>query len=609
VNTNPISIALSLGFWIAVGAFACSSADGGTGNETSLATGGASSSRTSSNAGGSTGSTGTRTNGTGGSTTGTTRVAAGGKTSSSDEARGNTGDEAGGATVTGPKTSVGAGGRTSTNATKAGGATNAGGAKPTGGASSTNNTTEATGGASNAGGAKPTGGTSSTGGAQPAGGSSSAPTGSCTITKKSGDVSTNIGTVGIVTFSVSGASSLDSAEIKFGLDTNYGLSAPVDVSTAASDYRTLLLGMKTSKTYHYQIVGKSGSTECASPDYTIATGGCPTSIARPKIATSSGVTKDQLDGGFVVMEGYKSASDGNDYAYILDGDGDIVWCYKPSGFSDLTATRMSWDGKYMWIAHGNVPSMTAHMGRVAMDGSEFKDYSSQFSGLNHDALVLPNDEAVAYIAYSSSSCDDVKEFSPSTGTSKTIVNAGSVFSNSSACHCNAIKYDDSDKTYVVSDDDHSAYFKVGRDGRVKWVLGGGTYNQFDKSGGGASTWTGEHNMHLLGSDSAGLYHILFFNNGTSSTMASGVNAVIRELALDLTAKTTKEVWNYSAGISNAVMGDVQRLDNGNTFIAYSLAGVIHEVDASKKLLQTLTWSSGSIGYITKRKTLYGPSPR
>jgi hypothetical protein len=81
--------------------------------------------------------------------------------------------------------------------------------------------------------------------------------------------------------------------------------------------------------------------------------------------------------------------------------------------------------------------------------------------------------------------------------------------------------------------------------------------------------------------------------------------------LDLNAMTTKAVWSYSANINNAVMGDVQRLDNGNTIVAYSLAGVIHEVDSSGKLLQSLTWGSGSgsIGYITKRKTLYGPSPR
>jgi hypothetical protein len=581
MKTKYRSSTVSLGLWIAVGTFGCGGNNTSTPGNSASAGGGTSSSSAATNAGGHTSlSSGTQVGGAAASVGGS----------------GTTG------VVTGGNSAVGETGGTSTK--------NTDGTKATGGASAAGGATTATGGKSaGAGGSKAVGGTSTAGGTKATGGTTAAvQTGSCTITQKTGAVSSTIGPVGIVTFTVSGVSALDSAEIKFGLDTTYGLSAPVDVSTASTDYRTLLLGMKASKAYHYQIVGKSGGATCTSPDYTITAGGCPTSIKRPTVATTSGVNKSQLDGGFVVMEGYKATTD--DYAYILDGDSDLVWCYHPTGFSDLTATRMSWDGKYMWIAHGNVPSGTSHMGRVSMDG-DFKDYTSQFPGLNHDAVVLPNDEAVAYIAYSTGTCDDIKEWSPTTGTSKTIINASSVFSDGGACHCNAIKYDDSDDTLIVSEDDRSAYFKVTRQGVVKWILGGGTKNQFDKSGGGASTWTGEHNLHIIGTDAAGLYHLLFFNNGTSGTSSSGTSSVAREIALDLKAMTTKAVWSYTANINNTVMGDVQRLDNGNTIIAYSLSGVIHEVDSTGKLLQSLTWGSGSgsIGYITKRKTLYGPSPR
>ena len=569
-----LSRTLSLGLSMSVSVLGCGSGNNSPANGNSAGTGGIASSNTAANVGGNTGN------------------------NSGLQVGGTTGDVGGGGT-----TGVATGG--SSGDTGGTTAKNTDGTKATGGASvASGGTTTATGGKTGA------GGTSAAGGTKATGGSSAAQTGSCTIAQKSGAVSTTIGPVGIVTFTVSGVSSLDSAEIKFGLDTTYGLSAPVDVATASSDYRTLLLGMKASKSYHYQIVGRSGNTQCTSPDYTITAGGCPTSIKRPTVTTSSGVSKSQLDGGFVVMEGYKATTD--DYAYILDGDGDVVWCYKPTGFSDLTATRMSWDGNYMWMVHGNVPSGTSHMGRVSMDGAEFKDYTSQFTGLNHDAVVLPNDAGVAYIAYSSGTCDDIKEWSPTTNSSKTIINSGKVFT-SGACHCNAIKYDSSDDSLIVSEDDHSAYFKVGRDGTVKWVLGGGTFNQFDKSGGGVSTWTGEHNLHILGKDSSGLFHILFFNNGQSGTSTTSANSLAREFAIDLTAMTTKEVWKYASnpGIQNQVMGDVQRLDNGNTIVAYSLVGVIHEVDSSGNLLQALNWggASSGIGYITKRKTLYGPSPR
>jgi hypothetical protein len=439
---------------------------------------------------------------------------------------------------------------------------------------------------------------------------SSDQSGACSISAE-GVTSSAIATVGIVTFTVSGASSLDSAEIKFGLDTSYGLTAPVDVTTKDADYRTLLLGMKESKTYHYQVIGKSGSKTCTSPDYTIEVGGCPTSIRRPTVAPAD-VDKSKLDGGFMVMEGYKSALP-DDYAYILDGDGDLVWCYKEAGFGDLMATRMSWDGKYMWMVHGNTPEVAAHMGRVSMDGIDFDDHSSEFTGLNHDALVLPNDEGLVYVAYSSSSgCDDIKEWKPD-GSSRTIINAGAVFSNESACHGNAVKYDKSDDTIIASDDSNSAYYKIDRQGNVKWVLNGGNYNDFDKSGGGATGWTGQHNLHILGTEADGLYHILFFNNGTSATKAEGTHAIVREIALDLKAMTTKEVWTYDSDpdISNPILGDVQRLDNGNTLVVYSLVGKAQEVDADHNVLQQFTWTgtSSGIGYVTKRKTLYGPSPR
>ena len=58
------------------------------------------------------------------------------------------------------------------------------------------------------------------------------------------------------------------------------------------------------------------------------------------------------------------------------------------------------------------------------------------------------------------------------------------------------------------------------------------------------------------------------------------------------------------------MGDVQRLPNGNTIVGFSTKGVLHEVDASGSVVQTLTWPLGaSFGYVEKRATLYGPPPR
>src|SRR4029077_11744729 len=77
------------------------------------------------------------------------------------------------------------------------------------------------------------------------------------------------GTIGIVTWTVN-VSSLTEAHIDFGLDTSYGMTAPVDL--ALTDHRTLLLGMKPAKMYHFRVVARDASATYTSNDYTVMTG-------------------------------------------------------------------------------------------------------------------------------------------------------------------------------------------------------------------------------------------------------------------------------------------------------------------------------------------------
>jgi hypothetical protein len=422
-------------------------------------------------------------------------------------------------------------------------------------------------------------------------GGTGAVSGSCTITATATQSDT-IGTVFDVSFTTD-LPNVDSAHIDFGLDTTYGYTAPVELK----DQKTALLGMKPSKQYHYRVVVGSGATMCNGPDQTVMTGPVMNGLPKPMIVTNDAAA---LAGGFLLTEQYA----GKQVVFILDKDAEIVWWFDPKSvspqFGDLTRARMSSDGKTMWIAHGNVPSQTGRMLKVGMDGSGAQDLSSSFTGMNHDFTIVKDTQGdwIYFIAYGSGSqCDDIKEYSP-TGMVKTVMNIGSAFS-SGACHANAIEYSSEDDTLVVSELDHDAYVKIKRSGEKVWVLGGGSNNTFTGDG---ATWDNEHNLQMLGAN-----HLLMFNNGSGS---GGSNAI--ELNLDPTAKTATKLWTYTASpaINNAIMGDVQRLPNGNTLVTYSTQGVIHEVSADKKVLQTLTWgTSGALGYAVKRPTLYGPSPK
>src|SRR5580704_11047187 len=99
------------------------------------------------------------------------------------------------------------------------------------------------------------GGTTGTGGAVVVPIPFSSGTGGCAFTGTYA-VSPMISTVGIVTFTTVLPAPTE-AHINFGLDTSYGMTAPVDLTQPS--YRTLLLGMKPSKQYHFQLSATSAT--------------------------------------------------------------------------------------------------------------------------------------------------------------------------------------------------------------------------------------------------------------------------------------------------------------------------------------------------------------
>jgi hypothetical protein len=422
-------------------------------------------------------------------------------------------------------------------------------------------------------------------------------------------VSPKISTVGIVTFTTL-LSSPTEAHIDFGLDTSYGMTAPVDL-TAAS-YRTLLLGMKPSKTYHFQLSATDGTTSCTSDDFTIVTGSAPNGMQNPTITTNNA---SALYGGFLVTGQYSQVFIGGANAgapaFILDKDGTYVWWYTVVG-SDATGVTMSYDGNYMWINSVNTPSHIARVHRVSMDGLIDEDHSSEFVGQSHQLTVLP-DETVAFYAYGTNGCDDIKLRAPD-GTVTTLVNAQAAHGGSDACHVNAIFYSPLDDTLIFGDLDNNCLTKITRTGATVWILNGGVV------GGPTSSFTGdiwkggEHGFHILGLDD----FVIFNNNALvpagsnvkwGAVAGDGSGSWALEMKLDLTAMTATQTWSYQGGgLNDMVLGDAQRLPNGNTMVDFSTQGTIEEVDANGDLLQEIETTT-NFGYIQKRATLYGPPPR
>ena len=544
----------------------------------------------------------------------------GGTTSHGGSTTGSSSTTGSGGSTTGSSSTTGSGGSTTgssstTSSGGSGGSMTGSGGRSVGGTSGSGGSKTGSSSTASSGGTTGSGSTSGNGGASGSSGGSAGRTGataSCTFDINSVTASA-IPTVGVVTWGTT-LSSPASAHIDFGLDTNYGMTAPVS-KPAASGNKTLLLGMKQKKTYHYRIVASNGSGDCSSDDKTITTGSLATGLPTIKVANKG--DGKPLFGGFLITAQFQGSSSGKAPAIIYDGDGDIVWAFSVNTVSDgLSCARMSYDGTHMWINTVNVGAAmmgggsgmgSAVVHRLAMDGTDDQDLSSKFTGQNHQLTILP-DETVAYYGYNANGCDDIKEYSPS-GTTKTIVNSGTAQGGASACHVNNIQYA-TDDTLLFSDLDNQVVVKVNRkDGSTVWMLNGG------KSPLSGVTWKGsEHGIYVMDPN-----QILIFNNNSTSLMGgfgssggTGDGSKVLQLKIDPTAKTVSSVWSYKgpSNLQTDIMGDIQRLPNGNTIIGYSTKGAVQEVDKDGNVLTDWTFPLGAqFGYIEKRATLYGPPPR
>lgn len=449
------------------------------------------------------------------------------------------------------------------------------GGKATGGVS--------TGGAG-AGGLAPTGGSGAgaagggAGGGAPAGSAGTAGTGAggaggqaalfTVDVQLASDVNPNApGTIGIVTWSVT-AAPLASAHIEFGLDGSYGMTAPVDLSAAG--YRTLLLGMKPSRTYHFRIVASDGTATFTSGDYTVATGP-PTSLVN--VTSFNVIDAAARQRGFVIASHRTNST----VAFILDADGDVVWWFG-GGPNGIARARMSEDGKNMWIAiSGNTG---APLMRVRMDGLETQSYPNVTAA--HDITPIGG-ATMAYLDYGERDCQSIFEIDPG-GTASEVFESTSVVSSSN-CHGNSLRYSKKQNVYTFSD--HlTDVFVVDRSGAVLWRLG-------QRVSGGNATWGGAQHGHQLLDD--GL--LIFANNGAGNNASQAI-----EYTLDGTERR-----RFASGGFTANLGDVQRLPGGNTLITYSNQSLIQEVDGSGKVVLEIKVAGSSLAYSLWLADLYAPS--
>jgi len=419
----------------------------------------------------------------------------------------------------------------------------------------------------------------------------------CGISVDSYDISAAIGTVGIVKWSATGT--IDSATIEFGpAATGFTMSAPVDL--AEPERKTLLLGMKGETEYSFQVKAVSGGQPCTSETYSLVTGPVLNSIPSITHPTNSdGSTRT----GFIITSaglgaggGFGGGGGGSGApAFIFDMDGDPVWW--ATAPESCSRALMDWEGKNMWMMELNVDAAGGEVRRVSMDGTETENNVQGLSNAHHDLTVLPGG-IVATVLWSAGreSASDLVERSPD-GTIKKVVtlNSSIYAAGGMGFHANSILYHPGDDSYTISDRYPNLYVKLSRAGQLLWQFGGSNPVGEFISGG---SWQVNHGHHLLDDGT-----LLIFNNGSGTGSSPAIGFQLNED----TTKAATEVFRYTSSSNSIVLGDVQRLPNGNTLVTYSVSGIIHEVKPDGTLVQA--FQMGSLGYSMWRETLYGPPPK
>ena len=414
----------------------------------------------------------------------------------------------------------------------------------------------------------------------------------CEFAVTKNEVSARIPTVGIVEWSLAGAAP-SSAKIVYSLQgaatsiLNRGGEAPVRLGDAK--HRTLLLGLKQSSDYGFHIEAVRDGQTCVSPDYDLTTGGFATS---PSVLVTV-AEPERREPGFIVTS---SGSSLPSSAFIVDGDGDLVWYV--DGPQNPTRAQMDYEGDNMWMVSLNLDNAGGEMRSVSMDGEQEHQNVAGLENAHHDFTVIPGGK-VAALVWRVPGIDpesDLVVRSPD-GTVTSPFTIGSNLYLSDAFHANAIHYLPFDDSFTIADRNPNVFVKVSATGTLQWQLGG----LCDGAPAGVrcspQDWQVVHGHHLLEDGT-----FVLFNNTYTAT------SHVFELELNATPSsfTGTLVKDYAGSGSSTSMGDVQRLPGGNTLVTYATDGKIVELDSSWNEVQTF---STRIGYSNWRPTLYGPPLR
>lgn len=355
-----------------------------------------------------------------------------------------------------------------------------------------------------------------------------------------------------------------------------------------TEHEVLVGGLRASTSVWWRAYTQVGDEVLAGPLLQVETGAPPRDL--PDM--DADVATDDAAPGFTLFTSL--GSDGvPSWIVVADAAGEPVWWHASDEEEVIAQARLGADGTSVLynVAARDRSDDLGEIVRVRLDGEVVSRTTATLG--HHDFVELP-EGGFAYLAA------DIREDIVGNGTYDVVGDAiveiaeGAesgvpVFSTWDSAlprmadpaddtgfypqgldwtHCNNVVHDAASDTWLLSTRNLDRLLKIDRaTGTVSWTLGGddGDFTLLE-----GRAFDGQHSPEWT---DAG---VLMFDNGG---MEGETNAQAVEFAIDEDAGTYTEVWRYDGGGRHMtfLMGDADRLADGNTLVSWGNVGRITEV--------------------------------
>ncbi len=388
--------------------------------------------------------------------------------------------------------------------------------------------------------------------------------------------------------------------VSFGPGDDLSMNTVLE-STPATEHEAVLLGIPTETLASYQVVVAADDGSVITSDVEEITTGLP----------PTGLPELTLTGGGHDSYQVLPVIGGSTGPVIIDGEGRYLWWSFDDSGLDVYRARLSVDGQSLLYNAASVsgdPSDESMLIRVSLCGSEVTPIEVPL--LAHDFVEHPDGTLGAMVVeYRGEGDDEIKgdqiiEIAPD-GTQTQVWSAWDCFDPEvhigddqeyGWTFANALDYDPVEQAYYLSLRNFSSIVRIDRaTASCDWVFG--NVAATIEPAAGSASFLHEHQFELLDGS------FLVFDNDGSTAMESRV----LEYEFDPAEPTAEQIWEYVSdpSVFSFVLGDVHRLDDGDTLVTWSVNGQLERVTPEGESTWRLQTGLGyAFGFNTVLEDLY-----